>query len=510
MTATLRPTRTEGALTLGQIAQTLGLQIWTQQAAADTDPIITGITHDSRAIQPGDLFAALPGDHTHGAKFIDQAVEMGAVAVLTDFGPVGYADRTGVDYFHGMPVLIAEDPRAVLGAASAAIYGDPATDLTVIGITGTNGKTTTAALLSAGLAAAGHTVGVIGTTGVRIGDEMLPSARTTPEAPDLHALLAVMRERGVSAVTMEVSSHALVLGRVDGLVFDIAIFTQLSQDHLDFHGTMEDYFAAKASLFTAERARRAVIGIDSMWGRRLADTCQIPVTTYALRQDAQVTCREVIEEMGSQTLLVDDGSDETHRVAIGLPGEFNAANGLAAWATLRLLDVPFATADVGMADVHVPGRMEVVDAGQPFVVLVDYAHTPDAVERVLTAVNPADGGRRIAVLGCGGDRDRDKRPHMGGVAALRSDVLIVTDDNPRTEDPAVIRAAMIAGTEGLDADIREIGDRRSAIAAAIAEARPGDVVLILGKGHEPGQEIAGVVHPFSDREAARTALGAPA
>lgn len=495
-------------LTLGQIAERFGLRLF-----RDDDPnlVITGITLDSRAVRPGDLFAALPGEHTHGATFIEQARELGAVAVLTDPGPMGYADRTGVDYFHGLPVLVAEDPRAALGAVSAAVYGDPATGLTVIGITGTNGKTTTAALLAAGLSKTpDRRVGVIGTTGVRIGDEMLPSARTTPEATDLHALLAVMRERGVNVVVMEVSSHALVLGRVDGLVFDVAIFTQLSQDHLDFHGTMEDYFAAKASLFTPERARRAVIGLDSMWGRRLADTCQIPATTYALRQDAQVTCREILEEMGRQTLVIDDGSGHLHRVTVGLPGEFNAANGLAAWSALRLLDVPPAIADTGMADVHVPGRMEVVDVGQPFVVLVDYAHTPDAVERVLTAVTPADGGRRIAVLGCGGDRDRDKRPHMGGVAALRSDVLIVTDDNPRTEDPAAIRAAMIAGTEGLDADIREIGDRRAAIATAIAEARPGDVVLVLGKGHEPGQEIAGVVHPFSDREAVLTALGATA
>lgn len=507
MTATLRPTTIEAPLTLGQIAERFDLEL---PDPASRDIVITGITHDSRAVQPGDLFAALPGEHTHGVKFAEQARAHGAVAVLTDPGPVGYADRTGVDYFHGLPLMIAEDPRKVLGAVSAAVYGDPAQTLTVIGITGTNGKTTTAALLAAGLTAGGRTVGVIGTTGVRIGGGMLPSARTTPEAPDLHALLAVMRERGVNVVVMEVSSHALVLGRVDGLVYDVAIFTQLSQDHLDFHGTMEDYFAAKASLFTPERAQRAVIGIDSMWGRRLADTCQIPATTYALRQDAQVTCREIVEERGTQTLLVDDGSGVTQRVAVGLPGEFNAANGLAAWTTLRLLDVPGPIASVGMADVHVPGRMEVIDAGQPFVVLVDYAHTPDAVERVLTAVSPAEGGRRIAVLGCGGDRDREKRPHMGAVAALRSDVLIVTDDNPRTEDPAAIRAAMIAGTEGLEADIREIGDRRAAIAAAMAEAQPGDVVLILGKGHEPGQEIAGVVHPFSDREAVLTALGATA
>lgn len=496
-----RPSTLAAPLTLGQIAERFHLTV----DDADADLVITGITHDSRAIQPGDLFAALPGDNTHGARFAEQARDQGAVAVLTDMGPVAYAERVGVNYFFDLPVLVAQDPRAVLGEISAAIYGDPATDLIMIGVTGTNGKTTTSLLLAAGLRAAGHTVGVIGTTGTWIGDEVLPSARTTPEAPDLHALLAVMRERGVTAVAMEVSSHALTLGRVDGLRFDRAVFTQLSQDHLDFHGTMEDYFAAKRALFTPDRADRAIVGVDGMWGRRLADTCEIPATTYALHHDADVVCRSVEEHGVMQQLLIADADGE-YRAEIGIPGEFNAANGLAAWVTLRTLDVDAELLSHALADVHVPGRMEAVDEGQPFLIIVDYAHTPDAVERVLTAVRPADGARRITVLGCGGDRDRDKRPHMGAMAAHLSDVLIVTDDNPRGEDPAAIRAEMLAGAAGSSSEVREIGDRRTAIAAAIAQANDGDVVLVLGKGHEPGQDIAGVVHPFSDRQAIVEAL----
>ena len=380
--------------------------------------------------------------------------------------------------------------------------------MTVIGVTGTNGKSTSVHLIASGLVAAGHTVGVIGTTGVFIDNDTLPSARTTPEATDLHALLAVMRERGISAVAMEVSSHALVLGRVDGLVFDVALFTQLTQDHLDFHGTMEDYFATKASLFTAERARRAVIGVDGMWGRRLADQVQIPALTYALDHDADVRCVAITELARGQSLKVhSDGA--VHRVDVGLPGRFNAANALGAWTTLRLMGIDADVLSSSMANVCVPGRMEAITAGQSFTVIVDYAHSPDAVARVLDAVTPASGGRRIVVLGCGGDRDRDKRRLMGEIAAHGCDLLIVTDDNPRSEDPAVIRAAMLEGAQqgsGPRGEIREIGDRRDAIAGAIAEARPGDVVLVLGKGHEQGQDISGVIHPFDDREELRRAL----
>ncbi|MFM9135286.1 MAG: UDP-N-acetylmuramoyl-L-alanyl-D-glutamate--2,6-diaminopimelate ligase [bacterium] len=491
MSTPLRPAPLEHRL--GDIAGRCGLAL---ADPADAQVRVTGVTLDSRAVRPGDLFAALPGDRTHGAAFIPQARDLGAVAVLTD--------PTGLGSAAGLPAVVHDEPRRRLGAVAALVYGDPASDLLMVGVTGTNGKTTTAYLLQAGLRAAGLRAGLIGTTGVLLEDESLPSARTTPEAPDLHALLAVMRERGIQAVAMEVSSHALVLGRVDGIVFDAAVFTNLSQDHLDFHRTMEDYFAAKASLFVPERALRGVVGVDDAWGRRLAVEATVPVTTYAIDHDADVRCVSIASDAQGQVLAVDDRGERAS-VRVGLPGDFNAANGLAAWTALRALGRPEHAADAGMAAVRVPGRMEIVDVGQPFLAVVDYAHSPDSVERVLSSVRPAPGGRCIVVLGCGGDRDRDKRPVMGRIAGELSDLLVVTDDNPRSEDPAAIRAAMLAGVpEG--AHVLEIGDRREAIAAAVAAARPGDVLLLLGKGHEPGQEAGGVVQPFHDSDVLAAAL----
>ena len=480
------------ARSLGDLADALGLQV----SLDARDVAVTGVTLDSRAVEPGDLFAALPGERVHGSQFCSEARARGAVAVLTDDTTSDVA---------GLPVLRTPEPRAVLGELAAEVYGRPGDELLMVGITGTNGKTTTAFLVEAGLRAAGYATGVIGTTGIRLGDTSVPSARTTPEAPDLHALLGVMRERGIDAVAMEVSSHALALGRVDGLTFDIAVFTNLSRDHLDFHGTMEAYFAAKASLFTPQRARRAVVGVDDEWGTRLAQETELPVTTYALDHDADVRCIELVEDLGEQRMSVtcDDGVFD---VIVGIPGRFNAANGLAAWTSLHTLGLPDGVLSTAMRDVRVPGRMELVDEGQEFVALVDYAHSPDSVERVLASVQPAAGGRRIVVLGCGGDRDRDKRPIMGRIAAEWAELLVVTDDNPRSEDPASIRAAMMGGIVAPKGEVREIADRRAAIAEAVTEARPGDVVLILGKGHEPGQEIGGVVHPFSDREELSMAL----
>lgn len=477
--------------TLGDLADASGLPL----AGADRAVAVTGITLDSRSVEPGDLFAALPGAHAHGADFCAQARDRGAVAVLTD-------EQAEVA---GLPALRARDPRSIVGALAAEVYGRPSEDLLMVGITGTNGKTTTAFLVEAGLRAAGYATGVIGTTGVRLGDSAVPASRTTPEAPELHALLAVMRERGIDAVAMEVSSHALSLGRVDGIMFDVAVFTNLSQDHLDFHGTMEDYFAAKASLFTPERARQAIIGVDDEWGARLARETTLPATTFALDHEADARCVALADDLGEQCLTVRcDGLD--YEVIVGIPGRFNAANGLAAWTALHVLGLPEGALATAMRDVRVPGRMELVDEGQDFVAVVDYAHSPDSVERVITSVQPAQGARRIVVLGCGGDRDRDKRPIMGRIASTLADVLIVTDDNPRSEDPADIRGAMLAGIVSPRGQVREIADRREAIASAVAEARPGDVVLILGKGHEPGQEVGAVVHPFSDREELSMAL----
>ena len=499
MSIDLRPGSLPESLTLSQVAAACGLTV---AEGGDGSVIVTGVTHDSRAIRPGDLFAALPGERAHGAEFAAQAAAAGAVAVLTDASVV---DRGHVA---GLPAIVADDPRQALGSVAAEIYGHPASALLLIGVTGTNGKSTTVHLLEAGLRATGHRTAIIGTTGIRIGERSIPNERTTPEATDLHALLAVMREEGVTAVAMEVSSHALVLGRVNGLVYDVAIFTQLSQDHLDFHGTMEDYFAAKASLFTPARARQAVIGVDGMWGRRLADTVKIPEVTYALDHDADVRCDAVVDGPHGQALDVVDQEGSRHLVEVGLPGRFNAANALGAWAALRATGMDPTALTRAFADVTVPGRMERIDEGQSFIAIVDYAHSPDAVARVIAAMVPEAGGRRLVVLGCGGDRDRDKRHLMGEVAAAGADVLIVTDDNPRSEDPATIRSAMLEGARAVGGDVREMGDRREAIAAAVAEAGPGDVLLVLGKGHEPGQEIAGIVHPFDDRDEVRRALRA--
>ena len=455
--------------------------------------LVTGCTLDSRAVQPGDLYAALPGARAHGADFAASAVAAGAVAVLTD----GRGAAQLVD--SGVPVLVADDPRSVLGAVSRWVHGDPGAGMTLIGLTGTNGKTTTAFLVEAGLRAAGHRTGLLGTVLTRIGDTVVPSVRTTPEAPDLQALLAVMRERGTTAVAMEVSSHALALGRVDGVRYDVAGFTNLSQDHLDFHASMQEYEAAKASLFTPERARTGVVNVDDAAGRRIVRAARIPVVTFG--EDADWSVREVdLQPGGSRFRVRGPGVDV--RASVQLPGAFNTANALAAIACLVTAGVPVEAAVQGVADCPgVPGRMERVDAGQPFLALVDYAHTPDAVSRVVSAARGLTSGRVVVVLGCGGDRDRAKRPLMGAAAA-QADVAVLTSDNPRSEDPFAILAEMAAGAPGALCE----PDRRAAIALAVQQAQPGDVVVVAGKGHETGQEVGGVVTPFDDRTVLREVL----
>jgi UDP-N-acetylmuramoyl-L-alanyl-D-glutamate--2,6-diaminopimelate ligase len=463
---------------------------------------VSGCTHDSRAVQPGDLYAALPGARAHGADFAAEALAAGAVAVLTD-------DR-GAQAFAGAPVavLVADDPRAVLGDVAAWVHGDPAEDLLLIGVTGTNGKTTTAFLLEAGLRAAGHSTGLLGTVETRIGDEVVPSVRTTPEAPDLQGLLAVMRERGTTAVAMEVSSHALSLGRVDGVVFDTGVFTNLSQDHLDFHPTMEDYEAAKAQLFTSRRARRGVVNVDDPAGARIADGADVPVARLGAEGEWHATDVDLRPD-GSSFRLVGPGVDLAASVA--LPGAFNVTNAAGALVALAVSGVDVDRAAAGIAGLAgVPGRMERVDAGQPFLAVVDYAHTPDAVETLLRSVRAVTQGRVIVVLGCGGDRDRGKRPLMGRAAVEGADVAVLTSDNPRSEDPLLVLHDM---TVGLDPDREGVvvePDRRAAIALAVSQALPGDAVVVAGKGHESGQEVAGVVTPFDDRAVLREALQAVA
>jgi UDP-N-acetylmuramoyl-L-alanyl-D-glutamate--2,6-diaminopimelate ligase len=483
------------------------------------DVLVTGVTLDSRAVVPGDLYAALPGFNVHGARFGADAVEAGAVAVLTD--AAGLDQLTGC----GVPVVVAADPRGLLGDVADEVYGHPSAGLTMLGITGTNGKTTTAYLVESALRAHGRRTGLIGTVETRIGDEHIESVRTTPEATDLHAVLGVMRERGIDACVMEVSSHALELHRVDGVVYDVALFTNLSQDHLDFHASMDDYFAAKASLFTPRRSRAAVVCVDDEWGQRLAGSAGVPTTTLSTTGGAAEADWSVEETTGGAFTLRERATGSTLAMVSHLPGHFNVAN--SALAALALLRIGLEPADVEAAMAvppDVPGRMEVVSPGGrggPRCI-VDFAHTPDAVDAALAALRPSTQGRLIAVLGAGGDRDRGKRPAMGAAAARRADVVVVTDDNPRSEDPAEIRAAVIAGAHEAArdgaagaTDIIDGGTRSSAIAEAIALAvvepgddRPVDTVVVLGKGHEKGQEIHGVKHPFDDRDAVRAALAA--
>ncbi|GHJ95612.1 UDP-N-acetylmuramoyl-L-alanyl-D-glutamate--2,6-diaminopimelate ligase [Streptomyces sp. NE5-10] len=490
---------------LGELAQRLGTE--TPDAARAVP--VSGITHDSRAVRPGDVYAALPGARLHGADFVAQAAGLGAVAVLTD--PTG-ADRAAAT---GLPVLVVGDPRGRMGELAAEIYGRPGADLLQIGITGTSGKTTTAYLVEGGLRGAGKHTGLVGTVEMRIGDERIKSERTTPEATDLQALFAVMRERGVDAVAMEVSSHALVLGRVDGCVFDVAVFNNLSPEHMEFHSDMEDYFRAKATLFTPERSRIGVVNADDEYGRRLAEEAAVPVVTFSAegRADADWRAEDVVLGAADSTFTAVGPDGERIPATAPLPGPFNVANTLAAIATLATAGLDPKTAADGVAAVPgVPGRLERVDAGQPYLAVVDYAHKTDAVESVLRSLREVTEGRLHVVIGCGGDRDTTKRGPMGAAAARLADTAVLTSDNPRSEDPLAILTAMLTGAAAVPAgergDVLVEPDRAAAIAAAVARARPGDTVLVAGKGHEQGQEIAGKVRPFDDRQVLREAIEA--
>ena len=466
---------------------------------------VSGVTASSALVRPGDLFAALPGAGRHGAAFAGQALAAGAVAVFTD--PAGAAQLAGVHPV--LPVLVTSDPRSALGPLAAEVYRHPSRRLPVFGVTGTSGKTTTTSLVRAGLAAAGRRCGLIGTIGVFLDEDTVKTPFTTPEAPELQALLALMCERGLDSVAMEVSSHALRLGRVNGAEFAVGAFTNLSQDHLDFHSDMEDYFQAKSLLFDG-RARREIVVIDDGWGRRLVRPATITVATEDAGADWHAGDVRVLAD-GSTRFTV-RGPGWEFPGGCRIPGGYNVANALLAFAILAEAGVDVAEVAPAVAAAQVRGRMERVDGDQPFLVVVDYSHKPAGVAGALQALRALTTGRLIIVLGCGGDRDRGKRPVMGQVAAAEADVLIVTDDNPRSEPPAEIRAAMVEGACAVPAERRalvlEEGDRRAAIARAIALAGPGDTVLIAGKGHETGQEVAGVLLPFDDVAVAQDALAA--
>ena len=455
---------------------------------------------------PGDLYVALPGTKVHGAAFCADAVAAGAVAVLTDPDGRARAAQTGV------PVFVLADPRGKLGELSCWVYGNPSSRLRLIGVTGTSGKTTSTYLLESGLRAAGHQTGLIGGVETRIGRDRLPSSLTTPEAPDLQALFAVMAERGVTAAAMEVSSHSLALGRVAGTSFDVAVFTNLSQDHLDFHADLEDYFRAKASLFMPPVL--GVINIDDKYGRRLASSALVPVTTFSAAGKDEADWRAVDVRSGadgSTFRVIGPGGVEAD-VSVGLAGVFNVANALGAVVALVESGVGLEDAVAGIAACPgVPGRLERVPApGLDVTAFVDYSHKPGAVEAVLRSLRPVTRGSLIIVLGCGGDRDRAKRPMMGAAAASLADVAILTSDNPRSEDPLAILAAMLDGVLSVPRDDRARvivePDRAAAIAQAVSLAAPGDVIVVAGKGHETGQYVAGTVLPFDDRAVTASAL----
>ncbi|MDL5156882.1 UDP-N-acetylmuramoyl-L-alanyl-D-glutamate--2,6-diaminopimelate ligase [Actinomycetospora termitidis] len=471
------------------------------EVRGEVDGTTTGATLRAGEVRRGDLFAALPGARAHGADFADQALGRGAAAVLTD--PAG-ATRPAVGT---VPVLVHPRPREALGPASSRIYGDPSSHLALLGVTGTSGKTTTVYLLEAALAAAGATTGLIGTVETRMRGRRVPSAFTTPEAPDLQALLAAMVEQDVTHAAMEVSSHALAQDRVGGTAYAVGAFTNLSAEHLDFHPTMEDYFAAKARLFDG-RAQRHVVCVDDAWGRHLAG--MVEATTVSTTGEADWTVADLVAHPdGTQSFHVHGPDGLEVPVELALPGAFNVANALVALACGHAVGLDPVRLAGGLATVAVPGRMQRVDAGQPFLAIVDYAHKPAAVEALLTTLRDEVSGRVLTVLGCGGDRDREKRPVMGALAAQLSDLVWITDDNPRTEDPAAIRAAMLDGAhraEGARAIVAEEGDRRAAIRAAVAAARAGDVVVVAGKGHELGQKVGAEVVPFSDVDELMTAI----
>lgn len=473
---------------------------------------LTGVTLDSRSVQEGDLWCALPGANAHGADFAAQAQERGAALALTDAAGAPRCTQAG------LPALVVNDPRAVTALAAAAVLGRPARQLATIGVTGTNGKTSVTTAVVHTLQALGVPSGMIGTSGTTYtgadGDEhRIATVRTTPEAPEVHGIFARMVEDGVQIAAMEVSSHALVLHRADEVIYDIALFTNLSQDHLDFHGTMEEYYAAKRELFTPAHARRGVICVDDAWGRRLAEEAQIPVTTYATIPgiEADHTVREVRPDGYGSTFQLDspEGSRQLHAA---LPGAHYVANTVAAHLLLAGLGHHGDEVDAALA-AHgtVPGRMEAV-AQQPVLGVVDFAHTPDALEKALGTLRAVPSTRRIiAVIGAGGDRDRTKRPLMGEVAGRLADVVIVTDDNPRSEDPAAIREQVAVGIPATSpAQVLVVDGRAEAIRRAVQIADVSDTILVAGKGAESGQEIRGIVQPFDDRAQLREALTAAA
>ncbi len=454
------------------------------------DVEVVDVVHDSREAKPGTAFIAVRGATVDGHDHALAACSSGAEFVIVD---------------HTMdldcPQLVVPDTRAAMAKIAAAIHGEPATQMQIVGVTGTNGKTTVTHMIEAIVEAAGGVPGIVGTVGAHVAGEVVPLARTTPEATDLHRLLRLMVDRGVTVAALEVSSHALVFGRADAIVFDAAVFTNLSQDHLDFHHTMEEYFAAKAMLFAEDRARHAVVWYDDPAGARLAAETTLRTTTVGFSSGCDVV--GTIGHLDAAASVVDAAIDgAVIRMRVPLAGRFNTANALLAAATAAHLGLPHDAIVAGIAALPtVPGRFEQVPNDLGLTVIVDYAHTPDAVASSIATAAEIARGRVIAVAGSAGDRDPDKRGPMGAAAAT-ADVAIITSDNPRSEDPELLVAQVLAGAGGCSTSVLAQVDRRSAIRAALAIAEPEDMVLILGKGHETYQEFADRTIDFDDRAVA--------
>ncbi|MCL2728943.1 MAG: UDP-N-acetylmuramoyl-L-alanyl-D-glutamate--2,6-diaminopimelate ligase [Actinomycetia bacterium] len=454
-------------------------------------------THDSRQVRPGWLFCALPGAHYDGHDFAEAAVRAGARALLVQ----RFLDLD-------VPQLRVPSVRWAMGPVAAAVHGRPAERLALAGVTGTNGKTTTTYLLQAAFVASGWRSGLLGTVETRIGRQRWTSPLTTLEAPDLHRVFARMRRDGVRAAAMEVSSHALDQHRVGGITFDVAVFTNLAAEHLDYHGTIEQYYYSKSLMFTEEHCRQALVCVDDEWGVRLASHGTVPMLTFGQSPRAQARITDVASDRHGVRIVLDcaDGAVELSTRTMGF---CNATNLAAAYLAARALGVPPEAAIHGIGRCPaIPGRSEVVDLGQPFLVVVDYAHTPGALSAQIATAREltGPGGRVMVVVGCRGGRDRYKRPDVGR-AAVDSDIAIFTSDSPGEEDPQAIVAAMMTGALGLpDRPVVVELDRVAAISRAIAMAGPGDVVLIVGRGHESTQYVAGHDLPLDDREQARAAL----
>lgn len=458
---------------------------------------VMGLTHDSRRVAPGDVFCCVPGATADGHDFAGAAVEAGAAALIVEW----FVD---ID----VPQVLVPDVRAAMGPLAAEVHGRPSAAMKVCGVTGTNGKTTTTFLLESIGRAAGLVPGVVGTVATRIAGRTVDATLTTPEASDLQALLARMRDEGVGLVAMEVSSHALSQGRVDGVEFATSTFLNLSHDHLDYHGSLDAYFAAKARLFEPRRTRAAAVNVGDLRGPGLATRCRdlgIETITFAVGAVPDVVGPDLVAEdvsvtpSGIEFVLDGPAASEPRRIRTPLSGSFNVTNTLAAAATAFAAGLPEEAVVEGLASAApVPGRFESVERGQDFAAVVDYAHTPDALAAVLEAGRDLAAGRVIVVFGCGGDRDRQKRPAMGRVAGERADVVYVTSDNPRSEDPRAIVDEILEGVPKRSEAVVEL-DRRAAIGLAVSEARAGDVVIVAGKGHETGQTIGSEVRPFDDR-----------